>query len=182
MKAAPNRRTLISDHVEADWGEGYDANAPFDHVLLPASGAHRPAKTATRAAPYTKSPPPSKRTKVSRQEVRFTPRSRKIVSEEQHSDESGSEQSVAQASRSGRRRRLDEPNLSRDVFAESSDEERKIPKPEGEVGRPRRGGYNLQQVLKWPTRDFEEVKVSGPLDALRMCSDYPYSRTSSNVW
>jgi hypothetical protein len=37
----------------------------------------------------------------------------------------------------------------------------KIPKPDGEAGRPGRGGYNLEQVLdKWPAGLFEQVKVS----------------------
>ncbi|KAJ3709919.1 hypothetical protein EV361DRAFT_955507 [Lentinula raphanica] len=33
-----------------------------------------------------------------------------------------------------------------------------IPKPEGEAGRPGRGGYNLQTILNWPNKRFKEVK------------------------
>lgn len=38
-----------------------------------------------------------------------------------------------------------------------------IPKPEGEVGRPNRGGYNLEEVLcgkhGWQVEDFRRIKV-----------------------
>ncbi|KAJ3715438.1 hypothetical protein C8R42DRAFT_645838 [Lentinula raphanica] len=32
-----------------------------------------------------------------------------------------------------------------------------IPKPEGEVGRPGRGGYNLQATLKWSRKTWRDV-------------------------
>lgn len=35
----------------------------------------------------------------------------------------------------------------------------KIPKPEGEAGRPNRGGYNLSHVLNWQAQEFEEIRV-----------------------
>ncbi|KAF8997671.1 hypothetical protein BDZ89DRAFT_1148437 [Hymenopellis radicata] len=34
----------------------------------------------------------------------------------------------------------------------------KIPKPVGEVGRPKRGGYNLEKTLDWPASLFSDVK------------------------
>ncbi|KAF9025485.1 hypothetical protein BDZ89DRAFT_1135395 [Hymenopellis radicata] len=34
----------------------------------------------------------------------------------------------------------------------------KIPKPVGEVGRPKRGGYNLEKTLGWPASLFSDVK------------------------
>lgn len=36
----------------------------------------------------------------------------------------------------------------------------KIGKPLGEVGRPGRGGYNLQVALKWEASQFKTVRVS----------------------
>jgi hypothetical protein len=36
---------------------------------------------------------------------------------------------------------------------------RLIPKPEGDAGRPGRGGYNLEVVLGWKKKDFVAVKV-----------------------
>lgn len=36
----------------------------------------------------------------------------------------------------------------------------KIPKPDGEVGRPGRGGYNLEVALGWQKEKFAKVKVS----------------------
>lgn len=35
----------------------------------------------------------------------------------------------------------------------------RIPKPEGEVGRPRRGGYNLEATLGWHSKEYRHVKV-----------------------
>ncbi|KJA15065.1 hypothetical protein HYPSUDRAFT_59024 [Hypholoma sublateritium FD-334 SS-4] len=34
-----------------------------------------------------------------------------------------------------------------------------IPKPEGEAGRPKRGGYNLQTALGWPTNEYLRFKL-----------------------
>jgi len=35
-----------------------------------------------------------------------------------------------------------------------------IPKPQGEVGRPGRGGYNLQDALEWDKDLFYRVRVT----------------------
>jgi hypothetical protein len=35
----------------------------------------------------------------------------------------------------------------------------KIPKPAGEAGRPRSGGYNLKEVLGWTKADFDKIQV-----------------------
>lgn len=44
--------------------------------------------------------------------------------------------------------------------AESADEgEELIPKPQGEAGRPGRGGYNLQEALGWSDVDYKKPKV-----------------------
>jgi hypothetical protein len=46
------------------------------------------------------------------------------------------------------------------IDTESADEDDElILKPEGEVGRPGRGGYNLQDVLSWPDMDYKRLKV-----------------------
>lgn len=34
-----------------------------------------------------------------------------------------------------------------------------IQKPQGECGRPNRGGYNLQDALRWNPRQYKKVKV-----------------------
>jgi hypothetical protein len=36
---------------------------------------------------------------------------------------------------------------------------RKIPKPPGEVGRPGRGGYNLEHAMQWSPENLEKLKV-----------------------
>jgi len=41
-----------------------------------------------------------------------------------------------------------------------SDDSHLIPKPEGEAGRPGRGGYNLEEALKWEHKKYLKVKVS----------------------
>lgn len=35
-----------------------------------------------------------------------------------------------------------------------------IPKPEGEAGRPKSGGYSLREALDWDEKDYTKVKVS----------------------
>ncbi|KAG2135314.1 hypothetical protein DEU56DRAFT_913417 [Suillus clintonianus] len=35
----------------------------------------------------------------------------------------------------------------------------KIPKPDGEVGRPGRGGYNLEMALNWDDEHFKNLKA-----------------------
>ena len=42
-----------------------------------------------------------------------------------------------------------------------NDADMKIAKPAGEVGRPGRGGYSLEQVLDWTPRRMSEFKVRG---------------------
>ena len=34
-----------------------------------------------------------------------------------------------------------------------------IAKPEGEVGRPGHGGYNLEEALSWPGKEYRQLKV-----------------------
>lgn len=62
-----------------------------------------------------------------------------------------------------------EESLSEQDEEESLHE--KIPKPDGEAGRPNRGGYNLSQVLNWTGQDFEAVKVRVPAHHLPSLSD-----------
>lgn len=38
-------------------------------------------------------------------------------------------------------------------------QETSIPKPEGENGRPNRGGYTLSKVLGWPAKDYRAAQV-----------------------
>ena len=40
-----------------------------------------------------------------------------------------------------------------------SDDDRLIPKPEGEAGRPGRGGYNLENTLAWEGKDYRKMKA-----------------------
>ncbi|KJA13198.1 hypothetical protein HYPSUDRAFT_60039 [Hypholoma sublateritium FD-334 SS-4] len=47
----------------------------------------------------------------------------------------------------------------RDRARRDSDAYELIPKPEGEAGRPKRGGYNLQKTLGWPTNDYLRFKL-----------------------
>ncbi|KAJ3794266.1 hypothetical protein GGU11DRAFT_845698 [Lentinula aff. detonsa] len=52
-----------------------------------------------------------------------------------------------------------------------------IPKPDGEAGRPGRGGYNLQATLKWPVKKwrsgFIRTSVLETLDCSLSLSDQP---------
>jgi hypothetical protein len=50
--------------------------------------------------------------------------------------------------------------------------ELKIPKPEGEVGRPNRGGYNLEKALHWDAKRFKKFKARSDIQLLRRSSSY----------
>jgi hypothetical protein len=39
------------------------------------------------------------------------------------------------------------------------DQRTPIPKPSGEAGRPRSGGYNLEDTLAWPKDQYEALVV-----------------------
>jgi hypothetical protein len=41
-----------------------------------------------------------------------------------------------------------------------SDDSHLIAKPDGEAGRPGRGGYNLEEALKWEHKKYLKVRVS----------------------
>lgn len=54
----------------------------------------------------------------------------------------------------------DESSLEDEEDPENDDsEEAKIPKPEGEAGRPGRGGYTLESVVQWNGTEFGRLKV-----------------------
>lgn len=41
-----------------------------------------------------------------------------------------------------------------------TDDDDKIPKPDGEPGRPGRGGYNLERAINWPAKEYKKLKAS----------------------
>lgn len=144
------------------------------HTPLPSFSISRSPKVNIRAAsPY--SPRHSTGTKASSPSIKI--RSVQPVSERlvrfvsphpllalQGQGRSGAEKSLeAQVTRYTTTRR-GTPALKAPVSdsdgEDSEDEGDKIPKPEGEVGRPKRGGYNLRQKLDWSSNDYEAVNVS----------------------
>jgi hypothetical protein len=46
-----------------------------------------------------------------------------------------------------------------DSDSEDEEDEALIPKPEGEAGRPGRGGYNVENALGWPGNEYRRLKV-----------------------
>ena len=48
----------------------------------------------------------------------------------------------------------DIPNMQ-----QASNSPSKIPKPPGEAGRPKSGGFNLEEMLCWPKEDFNTIQV-----------------------
>jgi hypothetical protein len=50
---------------------------------------------------------------------------------------------------------------------DNDSEKELIPKPEGEAGRPGRGGYNLEDKLGWPRKEFQQMKVRDRRVSLR---------------
>ena len=56
----------------------------------------------------------------------------------------------------------DQDNTDSDMTSltdSDSDASQLIPKPDGEAGRPGRGGYNLEEALKWEHKKYLRVKV-----------------------
>ncbi|KAK0488160.1 hypothetical protein EDD18DRAFT_1110527 [Armillaria luteobubalina] len=53
----------------------------------------------------------------------------------------------------------DDDNISGGALDEEGvdDEVKTIPKPPGEPGRPKSGGYNLEQALSWPDAIYQQV-------------------------
>ncbi|KAJ3759298.1 hypothetical protein EV360DRAFT_69609 [Lentinula raphanica] len=49
------------------------------------------------------------------------------------------------------------PDASR-LYTEPEGQSGRIPKPDGEAGRPGRGGYSLQATLKWPVKRWRAVQ------------------------
>ena len=97
--------------------------------------------------------------------VRFKESSKDLVTSDRHaessdSDSDSAEEDVPRARSLKLKNRDKTPARDESSDASSEEETGRIPKPQGEAGRPKRGGYNLQRVLKWPAKDFEAVKVS----------------------
>jgi hypothetical protein len=46
-----------------------------------------------------------------------------------------------------------------DMEEDGSDDDERIPKPQGEAGRPKRGGYTLKDALNWKAKDYKMLKV-----------------------
>lgn len=49
--------------------------------------------------------------------------------------------------------------LSHSITSDSDSDDGLIPKPPGEAGRPKRGGYNLELELSWDPRRYRKLKV-----------------------
>lgn len=76
---------------------------------------------------------------------------------------------------------IDDPLSDSDSQADSSSttdsdsDSGLIPKPEGEAGRPGRGGYNLEDTLAWSKEEYRQLKVWFSL----ACALWPYSSVHS---
>jgi hypothetical protein len=46
-----------------------------------------------------------------------------------------------------------------DSASSASSENHLVPKPDGEAGRPGRGGYNLEEALGWEHKKYSRIKV-----------------------
>lgn len=54
---------------------------------------------------------------------------------------------------------LDSDEEDEEARAIDQDTSGLIPKPDGEAGRPGRGGYNLEQALGWEAKKYQSIKV-----------------------
>ncbi|KDR68197.1 hypothetical protein GALMADRAFT_146446 [Galerina marginata CBS 339.88] len=68
-------------------------------------------------------------------------------------------------------------------ISEDSDNEGLIPKPEGEAGRPGRGGYNFEEALAWTKKDFQKLKkfMNDLIDTHLDTSKKPSSQSQASV-
>ncbi|THU94034.1 hypothetical protein K435DRAFT_860943 [Dendrothele bispora CBS 962.96] len=122
-----------------------------------------PRKTPPRASPYPPSRSPSS----------VPPRHRRshYASDEERSPTPGPSQPPSHRLNSPARSILKktrfntEGGSSQAPMSDSEDSEgntdtegETVPKPQGEMGRPNRGGYNLQAALNWDDEKYSEVK------------------------
>jgi hypothetical protein len=56
-----------------------------------------------------------------------------------------------------------------------------ISKPEGEAGRPGRGGYNLEESLGWPTKEYRRLKVRVVLHFIKLLLNLSNRNISRNL-
>jgi hypothetical protein len=124
--------------------------------------AHHSANTIS--APYTKAAVRKDQRRLPTDERRLHTEERRRPAEERrlptdehrvHKDERFSR---TDATGSG----VPEPESESESQWSSSDnvsETGRIPKPDGEPGRPGRGGYNLQEALAWDSKSFQRLKV-----------------------
>ncbi len=63
------------------------------------------------------------------------------------------------------------PSKENPALPASNTEEALIPKPEGEAGRPGRGGYSLESQVRWGKAQKEEIRVRFPGRALQFSTD-----------
>lgn len=70
--------------------------------------------------------------------------------------------------------------LDGDEDSMDSEEDDKIPKPNGEVGRPDRGGYNLKIALGWEDDRYDKVKVS-TMDAHHLLISHRHQAFINNL-
>jgi len=131
----PPTLSLLSAHTNLT-NHIYIPQSLMIHETLPIyTGPIRTSRLSTRkdaASPYPKA----------RSNVRFTPdveplsQSRPPLAEPHYEEE--------------------EANDNRSTSSDST----KIPKPDGEAGRPSRGGYTLEKELDWTPKRYADVRVS----------------------
>ncbi len=109
---------------------------------------------ATRFSRVAETPPPM--SKPAEKDRRQTEQAATAV---QGSEESVSAESPVQKRHAVRFGVSGDDSLSSVSEDCTSDVPRLIPKPRGQVGRPKLGGYNLQETLGWSSRVYESVVV-----------------------
>jgi hypothetical protein len=113
----------------------------------PKSKAH--PSIGTRFSPYPKPASQHKSTRFARLRSETPKVSASRATTPRAASSSDEESSVQSQSESG----------SSHGGSSFEDDDNLIPKPEGEAGRPGRGGYNLEKELGWNKKEFERVKV-----------------------
>jgi hypothetical protein len=122
---------LLTAQTDVLFDQGHPAKLLAQEEVRPATvlALRKPRSTTHDNVPYTKPKP-----------IRFTTPGAKPVSRDADSDED------------------DESSTSLSESESSSDSE-KVLKPLGEPGRPRTGGYNIENAMGWKPAAFAKLKV-----------------------
>jgi len=113
--------------------------------------------SSPRTSPYPSPPRTKTATTAPRSHVTFRSPARSPIPDKSEARSRGTHTGNQHHRSSSSKQQQPEPQSPEENLPESESD--LIQKPDGEAGRPGRGGYNLKKVLNWKEQDFKAVKV-----------------------